>query len=91
MNKISWNEQQGNKYVRRLSPEMLTSEVLHTSNPRLLGQPKTKALDLYYVAYDRSYVLHWIVKLLIIPLGIERKKDLDQLMIEAWNLHREKS
>lgn len=88
MNKVSWEEQQGNRYTRRLSPEMLTSEVLHTSNPRLIGQPKTRGYEPFYVAYNRSYVLNWIVKLLIVPLGIERKKDLDQLMIEAWNLHK---
>lgn len=89
MDSVLWSVIQGNRFNRKLEPEMLSGEVSYTSNPRIYGSNKYRSSELREIIYNREYVIQFIVKLVIKPLGIKTKKELDQLMIEAWQASKD--
>lgn len=91
MEEVIWEKMQGNRFTRNLRPEMLEGEFRHPSNPRVIGESVYRSTARRAVIYNRDYVVAFIIKKVVIPLGIATKKDFDKLMIEVWAKFKEET
>ena len=84
---VSWRGLNGNPYNARLHPQMLTSTYRDLRTIRLPPSRGTYSDPVdCYVLYDRSFVVEKLLKLVVEPLQLNSKDELQGLIDEAWEL-----
>lgn len=82
----SWQQLQGNKYLKALHPAMLSDYGYRTTiKTRLVGGSKFNSQYLT-VLYDRDYVVAWLASRLIKPLQNQGLECILEMVREAWKL-----
>lgn len=69
LEKRCWNEILGNPYQVNPNAEMVTGEFLKSTYRAIKGESKSNVYKMF-VSYNREYVISWLVKKLIVPLGV---------------------
>lgn len=86
---VKWSEVRGNKFRTAPTGEMLSGTVVLSKQVPLINGSKYKAFaPTSAIEYNRDYVITWIVVCLLRNLGLRTKKELDKLMIEAWEAYK---
>jgi hypothetical protein len=88
LNELRWNEVSGNPFLKKLSPLMMTDTGLQETRKtrhKLSNKRDDSASQIYLITYGKDYVIEYIVKTVLIPLGIRNRDQLDALMDEVWD------
>ena len=80
---ISWRELTGNKFSKAIDAAMLSDDgyVRPISIKRLGDRDKS----LFYVVFDRKYLIEWISRKVCKPLFVLGKQGTLDLVAEAWD------
>ena len=80
---ISWRELTGNKFSKAIDAAMLSDEgyvrPLHIKRIGDFGK------SLFYVVFDRKYLVEWVSRKLCKPLFVLGKQGTLDLVAEAWD------
>lgn len=85
MNQIRWVDLPGNKYLKKLEPEMLKNCCQTKQTIRQVGIKRCELPKEVEVIYDRAYVIARLKLDVIEALKIQSLEALITLMTEAWN------
>ena len=80
---ISWRELTGNKFNKSIDPAMLSDDgYIRTINIQRVGD---FGKSLFYVVFDREYLIEWISRKICKPLFVLGKQGTFDLVAEAWD------
>lgn len=85
MNRIHWTDLPGNKYLKKLEPNMLKNRCVAVQTIRQVGISRDEIRKEVEVFYDRDYVLTKLLVDVIYPLHIDSLERLIALVTDAWN------
>lgn len=73
MKNFHWTQILGNPYQQNPKPEMLNGEYIRSCKRAIKGGSKNDVSRIF-VCFDRDYLISWIAKKIVIPLGIHTKE-----------------
>lgn len=85
MQRIHWMDLPGNKYLKKLEPDMLKNRCVVQQTIRQVGIKRKVAPETIEVFYDRDYVLARLEVDVISALDIDSLERLIALVTDAWN------
>lgn len=85
MHRIHWTDLPGNKYLKKLEPDMLKNRCVATQTIRQIGVRRDSVPETIEVFYDRDYVTTKLLIDVIQPLHIDSLERLVALVTDAWN------
>ena len=92
--RINWDEVNGNVWLRKLHPLMLTQKGLEVLTSTIKkGSARNGKTDPqpYLITYGRDYVVKWIVRCLLVPLAIRDYNEFQRLISECWKEYKGES
>lgn len=85
--RIPWKKLPRNVFSRNIHSDMLKKPGMQA---QMYFVPKGAIeRDVFLVEYDREYVLSWILKKVLIPLGHLEEEEVIRLIKEAYNYEQE--
>ncbi|MGL4617761.1 MAG: hypothetical protein ACRCZS_01700 [Chroococcidiopsis sp.] len=85
IDRIHWTDLPGNKYLKKLEPDMLKNRCVVVQTIRQVGINRSELRKEVEVFYDRDYVLTKLLVDVIYPLHIDSLERLIALVTDAWN------
>lgn len=86
MQSYRWTEVQGNPYWANPRKEMIEGEYQQSASRAVKGESKNNVQRLW-ITYDRQYVIKWLIKKVVKPLGLHtgetKYQEFQKLLSEA--------